>query len=188
MLATSVSTHGIIQRYIMAKLLCTGKFYKYCAIQQRFVEDSKNAMHSCHIKNSCWFVSYSTIHLRADSPYLVVVSSKVCVIYSLINSFNIIDRNPSPNAIKLKLLVQINENRKLLRENDVYRRAIWPCSLLIRSTSEIRHHNNIFIILAHKRDIFQKPKRSVFCPYFYILRNNTNAFRNSHMLMYLIIK
>lgn len=64
---------------------------------------------------------YSWKHLRVDQPYLVLLLLIYLISYSLVNIYNIIDRNPSPNDINLKLLVQINENRKQLREDEVLR-------------------------------------------------------------------
>lgn len=66
-------------------------------------------------------MSYSWKHLRVDQPYLVLLLLIYLISYSLVNIYNIIDRNPSPNDINLKLLVQINENRKQLREDEVLR-------------------------------------------------------------------
>lgn len=79
-------------------------------------------------------MSYSWKHLRVDQPYLVLLLLIYLISYSLVNIYNIIDRNPSPNDINLKLLVQINENRKQLREDEVLRARYVVVLQLIAST------------------------------------------------------
>lgn len=79
-------------------------------------------------------MSYSWKHLRVDQPYLVLRLLIYLISYSLVNIYNIIDRNPSPNDINLKLLVQINENRKQLREDEVLRARYVVVLQLIAST------------------------------------------------------